>query len=66
MERGLLELWKLIVEENVKVIIALNESFSRRKNCWYDIFMYFPDDHETEYKIHDVFTLKLKKVVKGD
>ena len=66
MQKGLVEFWKLVVEENVKVITALNETFTRRDYSWADIFQYFPEDCETSINIGGVFILKTVKTVKSD
>lgn len=57
MKKGLLELWSMIVKENVTVITSFNESFDRN-GSWFEVYKYFPEDSESKFDIENTYSLK--------
>lgn len=57
MRKGLLELWSMIVKENVTIITSFNESFDRN-GSWFEVFKYFPEDSESKFDIENTYSLK--------
>ena len=54
----------MIVQENVKVITSFNEEFKR--NGYYAVYKYFPEDTENEFEIANQYVIKTVKIINTD
>lgn len=58
--KGLLEFWRMIVKQNVRVINSLNEEFTRDEANHEDIYRYFPDELEVYFNVSNIYNISLR------
>lgn len=61
MRNGLLELWTMVVQENIKIITSFNETFLS-EGKWFGVYKYFPADDVKELQVGETFVIKTAKI----